>query len=446
MKIQWRLRMAAAQREVWTGTELRRLLAEKAGLELSSASVSALFTKEPSQVKMTTLAALCTALECTPNDLIEVDITPVERPIAPPRPVADLPQAASAARPVDATPVTRRATWARSNGTASPAEPRSDFSTGTLLPLHRRRSRNKQRRRLVRPAAWTVSCRRTPAGASLCSRVCEQCGHPVRSPQTPAVPGLPAQGRAAGRPRAVSALRQARLSARGDRLVRLLLTPRQAKKPPQICRRCGQLRRHAGLGLCSACWQTHPGRPFIRGDHLRDRLPTRRRGWTTSWLMSRPAIASPGVRFCHRPGPAPPGRALQLARRPCWNAPADRAGRWAPSPARWRTSSPCPAWPCPPTRPNDSRLAAANAASMPCPIPAAGRDPAFDASRMRAQDRARRAGTRPRSDHTLETALAIMRDLALFLPTNEARTTGPWSTCTTSRHSWSRCPRHASGG
>jgi DNA-binding Xre family transcriptional regulator len=75
--------MAAAQREVWTGTELRRLLAEKAGLELSSASVSALFTKEPSQVKMTTLAALCTALQCTPNDLIEVDTTPLERPAAP---------------------------------------------------------------------------------------------------------------------------------------------------------------------------------------------------------------------------------------------------------------------------------------------------------------------------------------------------------------------------
>lgn len=42
MKIRWRLRTAAAQREVWTGTELRRLLAEKAGLEFSSASVSAL--------------------------------------------------------------------------------------------------------------------------------------------------------------------------------------------------------------------------------------------------------------------------------------------------------------------------------------------------------------------------------------------------------------------
>ncbi|MFG2368203.1 helix-turn-helix domain-containing protein [Streptomyces mirabilis] len=73
MKIRWRLRMAAAQREVWTGTPLQRLVAERAGLQMSSASVSALFTKEPSQVKMSTLIALCTALECTPNDLFEVD-------------------------------------------------------------------------------------------------------------------------------------------------------------------------------------------------------------------------------------------------------------------------------------------------------------------------------------------------------------------------------------
>ncbi|MFJ2774795.1 helix-turn-helix domain-containing protein [Streptomyces sp. NPDC087300] len=98
MKIRWRLRMAAAQREVWTGTELRRLLADKAGLELSSASVSALFTKEPSQVKMSTLAALCTALECTPNDLIEVDTTPIERPVTPPRLAASQPKAAASAR------------------------------------------------------------------------------------------------------------------------------------------------------------------------------------------------------------------------------------------------------------------------------------------------------------------------------------------------------------
>src|SRR2546430_15889531 len=79
MGIRWRLRMAAAQREVWTGAQLRRLLAERAGLELSSASVSALFSGQPAQVKLSTLAALCTALQCTPDDLFEVDTTPAQR-------------------------------------------------------------------------------------------------------------------------------------------------------------------------------------------------------------------------------------------------------------------------------------------------------------------------------------------------------------------------------
>lgn len=96
MKIRWRLRMTAAQREVWTGTELRRLLAEKAGVEMSAASVSALFTKEPSQVKLSTLIALCTALQCTPDDLFEIDTTPIEPPATPPRPVPLEPKTANA--------------------------------------------------------------------------------------------------------------------------------------------------------------------------------------------------------------------------------------------------------------------------------------------------------------------------------------------------------------
>jgi putative transcriptional regulator len=72
MEATWRLRMAAAERGVWTGAELRRLLAERAGLRLSAASVSALMTKQPSQVRLSTLAALCIALDCTPNDLIAI--------------------------------------------------------------------------------------------------------------------------------------------------------------------------------------------------------------------------------------------------------------------------------------------------------------------------------------------------------------------------------------
>lgn len=86
--------MAAAQREVWTGAQLRRLMAERAGLHLSSASVSALLTGQPAQVKLATLAALCTALDCAPGDLIEVDTTPVPQPMPRPAPAREEPKAA----------------------------------------------------------------------------------------------------------------------------------------------------------------------------------------------------------------------------------------------------------------------------------------------------------------------------------------------------------------
>ena len=94
MDVKWRLRMAAAQREVWTGAQLRRLLAERAGLRLSSASVSALLSKTPAQVKLSTLAALCTALECGPGDLLEVDITPVTPAARLPQPAGQQPKVA----------------------------------------------------------------------------------------------------------------------------------------------------------------------------------------------------------------------------------------------------------------------------------------------------------------------------------------------------------------
>ncbi len=70
--------MAAAERGVWTATQLRRLLAEEAGYPLSVPSVSALLTGEPSQVRLSTLQALCTALRCTPDDLFEVTVTPAD--------------------------------------------------------------------------------------------------------------------------------------------------------------------------------------------------------------------------------------------------------------------------------------------------------------------------------------------------------------------------------
>lgn len=65
----WMLRKMMAEKGIWTGAALGRLLKERANYSLSAASISALLTNQPRQMKVETLDALCTALECTPNDL-----------------------------------------------------------------------------------------------------------------------------------------------------------------------------------------------------------------------------------------------------------------------------------------------------------------------------------------------------------------------------------------
>jgi putative transcriptional regulator len=79
LAIEWRLRKVMADSGIWSGAELGRLLEDKAGYKLSPPSISALLTSEPKQVKTQTMDALCTALECTPNDLWKHTPTPVKR-------------------------------------------------------------------------------------------------------------------------------------------------------------------------------------------------------------------------------------------------------------------------------------------------------------------------------------------------------------------------------
>lgn len=71
MALEWKLRKVMAEKNIWTGSELGRLLKDLAGYSLSAASISALMNEQPKQVKAETMDALCTALECTPNDLWE---------------------------------------------------------------------------------------------------------------------------------------------------------------------------------------------------------------------------------------------------------------------------------------------------------------------------------------------------------------------------------------
>ena len=81
MQIRWRLRQVMASRDIWTAKDLRELLARRGGLELSKQSISVLINKQPAQVKVETLQALCTTLKCTPNELFGID-TPRETSLA----------------------------------------------------------------------------------------------------------------------------------------------------------------------------------------------------------------------------------------------------------------------------------------------------------------------------------------------------------------------------
>ncbi|HYU75051.1 MAG TPA: helix-turn-helix transcriptional regulator [Ktedonobacteraceae bacterium] len=69
MALKWRLRQVMAERGIWSGAELGRIMEQKAGYKLSAPSISALLTEQPKQMKAQTMDALCTALDCTPADL-----------------------------------------------------------------------------------------------------------------------------------------------------------------------------------------------------------------------------------------------------------------------------------------------------------------------------------------------------------------------------------------
>lgn len=106
----------------------------------------------------------------------------------------------------------------------------------------------------------------------ICSRRCAQCGHKVRFAEAVLCRGCQ---------------RKADLQARQQDCPRCgkpgylrvdtgwcghCSRPRPSKKPPRVCVACGVLRRHACRGMCSRCWQRHPDRPHVAGEHLLARL------------------------------------------------------------------------------------------------------------------------------------------------------------------------------
>lgn len=70
IKYHWHLRQVMANRGLFATTQLAPLLAER-GIELSPAQVHRLVTQVPERLSLPILVALCDALDCTSEDLIE---------------------------------------------------------------------------------------------------------------------------------------------------------------------------------------------------------------------------------------------------------------------------------------------------------------------------------------------------------------------------------------
>lgn len=110
MPIIWNLRKwLALNRDIYRPADLQLLLREKAGVILSHQAVATLMHSTPSALRLQTIQALCTALDCKLSDFCEVlpdtDANRMRRrkasgsPVEPPRRLYGADRPANAAEP-----------------------------------------------------------------------------------------------------------------------------------------------------------------------------------------------------------------------------------------------------------------------------------------------------------------------------------------------------------
>ena len=70
MTITWNLTHVMYEKGIFSVTELKKAINEKGNLDISVPAVHRLVNKLPSEIKFSTLNAICAALECDVNDLL----------------------------------------------------------------------------------------------------------------------------------------------------------------------------------------------------------------------------------------------------------------------------------------------------------------------------------------------------------------------------------------
>jgi site-specific recombinase XerD len=178
--------------------------------------------------------------------------------------------------------------------------------------------------------------------------------------------------------------------------------------------------------MCSRCWQRHPRRPFVQGEHVAARLEDPP-AWLDEFVAHVAEVYSP-ARACNVLTGL--GRLLLDEQSNHPQALLDRAptpGRVLGPLARSLQAFFTERGLAMPTD-HAEQLAAGRRKRRIDAVPAA-LQPAvasFTESLLTARTRALRAGTLPRSDRTIDIALTTLRDLALFL--NHEQGKQDWST------------------
>jgi hypothetical protein len=255
----------------------------------------------------------------------------------------------------------------------------------------------------------------------LCSRRCSRCRGPVRAAGADLCRGCLRRAEREAAKSLCPRCSKAGFLREATGLCGSCSRPGPPKGPPRICWVCGELRRHSGLGMCSRCWQRHPDRPFVKAQNLAARL-NQPPAWLPNFAAHLSASNSVGRacvmitalgRLLDDGHPQHPQALLERARRP---------GRSMGSLARALEEFFTKHAMAVPTDQSE-RLAAGRRQRRIMGTPQALRSAiiGFEEVMLRARERARRAGTRPRADHTLERALATVRDFARFLDSDRRK-------------------------
>ena len=195
--------------------------------------------------------------------------------------------------------------------------------------------------------------------------------------------------------------------------------------PFRPCSVCGTLARKKGEGMCSRCWTRSPTRPVTQAENLMDALDT-----APPWLVrfaefatdrhcvDRASLMVSAIGRLATDGESGhPQAMLERSRRP-----GRSAGALARTLEEFLLGEHLAFG-----LDQQARLAHGRRQRRVDATPAALRPAvaAFADHLVRSGERARRAGTRPRADNTIEQTLSIVRDLAHFVA--DERTKHDWA-------------------